>query len=276
MLARSATPRASTPPPSSSCWSPPRSSRSRRSRPRTSPSSRMPRSGAWSPSRSPGSSTSSSAGPRSTSARRGSARPAAARCSRPRRCSALVFAVVFTSEVPDAAALGGIALTIAGAYLISDPGGGRRARLRDSGFALATAAAWALSPILTVEGLEELDSPLLGVTLGMLAAAIAYGGLLAITRTPVRGAFASRDALKLKLLAGDRRRVRDLGALDLARRHRRRGRPRAATALGAGGAGPGADHLGPPRRDRDREDLGRGRAGDRRLAGPDRARMRPG
>lgn len=114
----------------------------------------------------------------------------------------LVFAVIFTSEVPDAAALGGIALTIAGAYLISDPGGGRRARLRDSGFALATAAAWALSPILTVEGLEELDSPLLGVTLGMLAAAVAYGGLLAITRTPVRGAFASRDALNLKLLAG--------------------------------------------------------------------------
>ena len=114
----------------------------------------------------------------------------------------LVFAVIFTSEVPDAAALGGIALTIAGAYLISDPGGGRRARVRDSGFALATAAAWGLSPILTVEGLEELDSPLLGVTLGMLAAAVAYGGLLAITRTPVRGAFASRDALKLKLLAG--------------------------------------------------------------------------
>lgn len=114
----------------------------------------------------------------------------------------LVFAAVLLSEVPGWAAFPGIALTIAGAYLISDPGGGQRARLRDSGFALATACAWALSPILTVEGLEELDSPLLGVTLGMFAAAFAYGALLAISRTSVRGAFASRDALNLKLLAG--------------------------------------------------------------------------
>ena len=114
----------------------------------------------------------------------------------------LVFAFIFTTEVPDAAALGGIALTIAGAYLISDPGGGRRARVRDSGFALATAAAWALSPILTVEGLEELDSPLLGVTLGMFAAALAYGAVLGITRTPIRGSLGAREALALKLGAG--------------------------------------------------------------------------
>lgn len=114
----------------------------------------------------------------------------------------LLFAVVFLSEVPGWAAFPGIVLTIAGAYLISDPGGGQRARLRDSGFALATACAWALSPILTVEGLDELDSPLLGVTLGMFAAAFAYGVLLAITRTPVRGSLGTREALSLKLAAG--------------------------------------------------------------------------
>jgi drug/metabolite transporter (DMT)-like permease len=74
----------------------------------------------------------------------------------------LVFAAVFASELPRAAALGGVALTIVGAYLVSDPGGGQRARLADSGFAAATACTWALSAILTVEGLEELDSPLLG------------------------------------------------------------------------------------------------------------------
>lgn len=114
----------------------------------------------------------------------------------------LIFAVILTSEVPDWAAIGGIALTIAGAYLVSDPGGGQRARLRDSGFALATAAAWGLSPILTVEGLESLDSPLLGVTLGMLAATGAYGVLLAATQTPIRGSVGARDAISLKLVAG--------------------------------------------------------------------------
>jgi drug/metabolite transporter (DMT)-like permease len=114
----------------------------------------------------------------------------------------LAFAVVLTSEIPGWAALGGIALTIAGAYLVSDPGGGQRARLRDSGFALATAAAWGLSPILTVEGLEGLDSPLLGVTLGMLTAAAAYGVLLAVTSAPLRGAVGGREAVTLKLIAG--------------------------------------------------------------------------
>ena len=114
----------------------------------------------------------------------------------------LFFALVFTSEVPDVAAIGGIALTIGGAYLIADPGGGQRARLRESGFALATACAWALSPILTIEGLQDLDSPLLGVTLGIFAAALAYGALLAVTGTPVVGELGSRSALALKLVAG--------------------------------------------------------------------------
>ena len=114
----------------------------------------------------------------------------------------LIFAIVLTSEIPGWAALGGIALTIGGAYLVSDPGGGQRARLRDSGFALATAAAWGLSPILTVEGLEGLDSPLLGVTLGMLAAAAAYGVLLGATRAPLRGAMGEREAVSLKMIAG--------------------------------------------------------------------------
>lgn len=114
----------------------------------------------------------------------------------------LVFAAIFFADLPTWAALGGIALMIAGAYLVSDPGGGQRASLADSSFALATACAWALSPILTLEGLEELDSPLLGVTLGMFAAALAYGALLVASATPLRGAFGGREALSLKLTAG--------------------------------------------------------------------------
>ncbi len=130
----------------------------------------------------------------------------------------LVFAAIFFADLPGAAALGGIALVIGGAYLVSDPGGGQRARLADSGFALATAAAWALSPILTVEGLQELDSPLLGVTIGMLAASLAYGVLLAVTGpAAARLARSSRGAGT----EADRRRRRrpgDLGTLGLARR----------------------------------------------------------
>lgn len=114
----------------------------------------------------------------------------------------LFFALVLTSEIPGWAALGGIALTIVGAYLVSDPGSGQRARLRDSGFALATAAAWGLSPILTLEGLEGLDSPLLGVTVGMFAAAAAYGVLLGVARAPLGGVVGERRAVSLKLVAG--------------------------------------------------------------------------
>lgn len=114
----------------------------------------------------------------------------------------LIFAAVFMSDIPGWAALGGIALTIAGAFLVSDPGGGERAKLSDSGFALATACAWALSPILTVEGLEGLDSPLLGVTIGMCAAAGAYGVLLVISRPAWRGSLGNREAFLLKLAAG--------------------------------------------------------------------------
>jgi uncharacterized membrane protein len=60
---------------------------------------------------------------------------------------------------------------------------------------------WALSAVLTVEALEGLDSPLLGVTLGLLAATVTLGGFLA-----ARGSLGSmrtmaRDALGLKLLA---------------------------------------------------------------------------
>lgn len=114
----------------------------------------------------------------------------------------LGFAALFAAELPTPIALAGVALTIVGAYLVSDPGGGHRARLRDSGFALATAAAWALSPILTVEGLEGLDSPLLGVVVGMLAASLCFGVLLTASSEPIRGSLGGREALGLKLIAG--------------------------------------------------------------------------
>lgn len=114
----------------------------------------------------------------------------------------LAAGAAFASQVPGLAAIGGIALTIVGAYLVADPGGGGRTRARDSVFAVATAAAWSFSPILTLEGLEGLDSPLLGVTLGMLAAVIAYGALLVGSSRRLDLTAGTREALVLKLIAG--------------------------------------------------------------------------
>ena len=60
---------------------------------------------------------------------------------------------------------------------------------------------WALSAVLTVEALKGLDSPLLGVTLGLLAATAALGGGL-LARGSL-GAIRSiaRNTLALKLFA---------------------------------------------------------------------------
>jgi drug/metabolite transporter, DME family len=114
----------------------------------------------------------------------------------------LAFGVVVASQVPGWLSAVAIVLTIGGAYLVTDPRGVQRLRLRDSGFGLATACAWSASAIFTLEGLDGLDSPLLGVTVGMLAATLAYGALLAITRTPIRLGERSPGALAPKLLAG--------------------------------------------------------------------------
>jgi drug/metabolite transporter (DMT)-like permease len=49
-------------------------------------------------------------------------------------------------------------------------------------FGLGTALCWAVSPILIRQGLRDLPSPLLGVTIGLVAATLAYGLAL-----PLRG-----------------------------------------------------------------------------------------
>jgi drug/metabolite transporter (DMT)-like permease len=106
-----------------------------------------------------------------------------------------------TGSVPGLLALLGIAVTAAGAYVVSDPGTGQRASLRDSGFGLATAAAWAMSAVLTVAGLRGVDDPLVGVTVGLAAATLAYGAvLLAVSAS--RGAGMGGTAWRLKLVAG--------------------------------------------------------------------------
>ncbi|HEX5895649.1 MAG TPA: DMT family transporter [Thermoleophilaceae bacterium] len=113
----------------------------------------------------------------------------------------VVLAVVTLGELPSATALFAIAPIMVGAWILASRGTGDVRIDRDSIFAFGTAFMWALSAVLTVEALEGLDSPLLGVTLGLLAATAALGGALA-----ARGSFGAirsiaRNTLALKLSA---------------------------------------------------------------------------
>jgi drug/metabolite transporter (DMT)-like permease len=90
----------------------------------------------------------------------------------------VVLAAVTLGELPSVVALAAISPIMVGAWLLASRGGGHVAIERDSIFAFGTAFMWASSAVLTVEALEGLDSPLLGVTLGLLAATAALGGAL--------------------------------------------------------------------------------------------------
>jgi drug/metabolite transporter (DMT)-like permease len=113
----------------------------------------------------------------------------------------VVMAAVTLGELPSAAALAAIAPIRVGAWLLASRGSGDVRIERDSVFAFGTAFMWALSAVLTVEALNGLDSPLLGVTLGLLAATATLGGALL-----ARGSFGvirsiAAGSLALKLFA---------------------------------------------------------------------------
>jgi drug/metabolite transporter (DMT)-like permease len=113
----------------------------------------------------------------------------------------VVLAVVTLGELPSAAALAAMVPIMTGAWLLASRGNGQVAIERDTIFAFGTAFMWALSAVLTVEALKGLHSPLLGVTLGLLAATAALGGGL-LARGSL-GAIRSipRNTLALKLFA---------------------------------------------------------------------------
>jgi drug/metabolite transporter (DMT)-like permease len=113
----------------------------------------------------------------------------------------LFVALVTVGEQPAAVAIAGMAVSVVGAWIVSRGDQELRIGPVDAAFGLLTACMWAISPILTLEGLDSLESPLLGVTLGMLASTAAYGVLLLLWRKPVRVGEISADALAFKLVA---------------------------------------------------------------------------
>jgi len=113
----------------------------------------------------------------------------------------VVLAMVTLGELPSVAALAAIAPIMIGAWLLASRGSGRVAIERDSIFAFGTAFMWALSAVLTVEALKGLHSPLLGVTLGLLAATAALGGALLARGSLGAVRSIARNTLALKLSA---------------------------------------------------------------------------
>lgn len=115
----------------------------------------------------------------------------------------LAIAGVVQSEVPRAQACIAIAIMVAGALTVSSPAAVAGVRRRDSAFALATAFLWALSPIFTVEGLQEADSPTLGMAVGVTAAALMFALLLVVwPASRARAHDLPRAGLLLKMLSG--------------------------------------------------------------------------
>ena len=96
-----------------------------------------------------------------------------------------------------------ILVMVAGAATISQPGSTKRQRWRWAAAlpALGTAFLWAVSPAFTVKGLAGLPSPLIGVTVGLVASVLCYGLLLRPWRSDFREV-SSRGPWGLKWLAG--------------------------------------------------------------------------
>jgi drug/metabolite transporter (DMT)-like permease len=113
---------------------------------------------------------------------------------------ALAVGAIAVGQFPHAAALLAIVPMVVGAYLVA--GGGSEAHGADALPGLACALMWAISPVLTIEGLEGLDAPLLGVTLGMAASVLAYGVFLLGRRRRLGSAVIAPDVLAFKVAAG--------------------------------------------------------------------------
>ena len=113
----------------------------------------------------------------------------------------VVLAALALGELPSAAAVAAMAPIVVGAWLLASRGSGHVAIERDSIFAFGTAFMWALSAVLTVEALSGLDSPLLGVTLGLLAATAALGGALVARGSLGAIRYIARNTLGLKMFA---------------------------------------------------------------------------
>jgi drug/metabolite transporter (DMT)-like permease len=115
----------------------------------------------------------------------------------------VVIAAVTIGQIPGPVTLLAIAIMCAGAYLVATGGGTGAGRPADALPALGCAFMWALSPIFILRGLEGFDSPVAGLTVGLVISVLAFAPLLVLWRgagqawTAVKGSVGT-----LKLIAG--------------------------------------------------------------------------
>jgi drug/metabolite transporter (DMT)-like permease len=120
---------------------------------------------------------------------------------------AAALAFITLDESISIIALFGVLMSVVGAYVTnksqsngnsSTQAGSWRSLL----IALGTPVCWAISPIFIRQGLDGLDSPLLGVTIGITASVICYGIALALQGGRSSFTSISTEALTLKIIAG--------------------------------------------------------------------------
>jgi drug/metabolite transporter (DMT)-like permease len=109
----------------------------------------------------------------------------------------LPVAALTVGDVPQPAELAAIVPMVVGAWAVA---GGGTVRITDAVFGLGCALMWAISPVFALEGFDGIPSPLLGVSIGLVAAAAAYAVAL-VLRGSGLGTI-PRGALRLKLVAG--------------------------------------------------------------------------
>lgn len=140
-----------------------------------------------------------------------------------------VLAAIWLQEVPGVLTVAGMVLTVTGVLVLSTERDAivespvspqdeeasltgrapssvatltRSRRRAGIAAALGTAFCWALSPIFIREGLDGLPSPLLGVTVSMVASALVVGVVLGARRRRLGDRIDSRTALGFKVAAG--------------------------------------------------------------------------
>ncbi len=119
---------------------------------------------------------------------------------------ATIVAALAFDEFLSLPVLAGILMVVAGVYFVSVSGKNEvnavKFSWRDSIFGLGVALCFAISPIFIRGGLDELDSPLLGVTIGMGMSALAYGIILLLRRDRLNLSEVPRESLYYQLGAG--------------------------------------------------------------------------
>ncbi|HSO14231.1 MAG TPA: DMT family transporter [Anaerolineales bacterium] len=118
---------------------------------------------------------------------------------------ALFISALAFNEFLRAPVLGGILMLVAGVYLVSfdkNPlAGASGKQWLDSMYGLGVAVCFSISPIFIRGGLEILNSPLLGVTIGMSFSALAYGITLFFRRSHLLQGVLTSDAIIYQLAA---------------------------------------------------------------------------